>query len=184
MNGMMNARERLAQLEARLLEVAPNDFQGIIEILKQFRKDVLIAPPPVPEVVEGLRDIAKACDWKWGEQWVLMSQVLQSPELIEPLCAILDLGHPEAPNENIIEFLIDMKSSVSVQHLIKVVDSRYDFDFGLQLSLKSLEALCEIGTPEAMDYVKGVMFSGDPMLSERAEILLDSPPSSRGQLGG
>ena len=169
----MAAEERIRDLLRDLSNLSAEDRGGVLAIWERFRREVGESPPPLDEVICGLDSLRQRKEWAEGEAWLVMATAVLDSKLVKPLCDILDLEDPSAPNENIVELLIDLKSPESVLSLSKATAVRYEFDPNLQIPIKAMEALCEVGTTDALEHVESIKTSGDDILSEEAEILLE-----------
>lgn len=132
------------------------------------------SPPSESDVIAGIIMMLENRDWKFGEALLVMAGDISCSELAPLLCRILDLEDPDAPNENAIEILRDLKDARSVPSLIRATQFQFPFDVGLQIPIKAIEALCEIGTGEALGFVDQVIKKDIGLLSDEARSLRDS----------
>lgn len=169
----MKAKKRIENMRAALFSADPDDYLVRTAILQRFSEDVAKYPPSVNEVEKGLEEMLEERAFDMGQEWLVMANEILDPRFVKPLCAILDLGDPEAPNENIVELLFDLNSPESVKSLIHATEAEFDDDPNLQVPIKAMVALRRISTPDALHHLEMLRASGKANIREMARMLLD-----------
>ncbi len=157
----------------RLNTLPESDYQTRLSLLEDLKQRLNQSDFESQEVVNGLTRIFEKRLWANSEFWILAAQLKPSNEYVDILCKILELEDAHAPNENIIELLTDLEDERSTAALKKAINYRFDFDQGLQIPRKALEALCSVGTKEAKNILEQISKDSDSELCEDAKIFLE-----------
>lgn len=169
---MKEVIRRIERLMAELAKSPKENRLHAIGIWEAYRKEVFQKPPTAEEVVAAIDWMVFNQEWKYGEPLLLAASASMDPRVAFKVCAIVELGHPDSPIENAIEFLADLRLPESIPALIRAVEFRFDFDTSLQIPIKALQALREIGDLRAVAYLRRISTSDNEVLSGFASELL------------
>ncbi len=163
---------RIEGLLSTLAAAPKDDRKQAILLWDHFRREVSEKPSATAEILDAIDWMIKYREWQYGEPLLVMANKNHDPKLASKICSIIELEQPAAPNENAIEFLAEARNTASVPTLIRAVDFRFDFDPTLQIPIKALRALCEVGSQEALEYLRHISRTQHGLLSEEASELL------------
>ena len=169
----MTLKNTIDNFFKRLDELPDSDYQSRLSLLEDLKQELGRSDYEPYEVVEGLTRIFENKLWFDSEFYILAAQRKPRNEYVDILCRILELGDANAPNENIIELLIDLEDERSVAALKKAIGYRFDVDPGLQIPKKALEGLCAIGTKEAIDILERISKNESTDLYSEAKFFLE-----------
>lgn len=157
------------------LAVSPRDNRlHAINLWETFRREVSQVSPAVDDVVAAIDLMILHQEWRWGEALLIMAAASRDPRIVSRACSLVEAGHPSAPIENAIEFLGDVALPETVPTLMRAVGFRFNYDPTLQVPIKALQALREIGDQRALDYLRHVSKTEAGMLGiEASELLAD-----------
>lgn len=148
------------------------DRKQALRIWEDFRRAASEFTPPVDEIVEAIGWMRDHREWRFGEPLLVIAGKTQDPRVVSAICSIIELEEPEVPVENAIEYLADVRSQDSVPILIRVVGFRFKYDENLEIPIKALQALYEIGGQRALEFIRQVSTGeGGPLAGEAAELL-------------
>lgn len=149
-----------------------NDSKATEQILAEMREAFSSSPPNVSEVVDLLnelseeRDVPEAC-------FVFVAASHSGSQVYVPLlCRIVLNASLSAWHELAIEVLGELANVDSIPALKAAVGYRWDCDAFLCVPTKALEALSNIGSPEALEIITQASKSSDEVVREMAFDLL------------
>jgi len=166
-NDIIIEYEQNAARAASLLSYSNN-----LKLLEKFKKTVIEYKNPEPEILNALIKIYENRQWEDAYSWLIVAQLHPSEKYSEVICNILNLKDENAPNEAIVELLIDLKEQRCVYSLKNLISADF-ITQDEQLILKILEALSEIGGDEAISVLKNFSKSLSRTIREEADLLLD-----------
>jgi hypothetical protein len=171
---MNNLIQRIERLLSALAGSPKEDRKQAILIWEQFRREAAESTPAADEIIDAIDWMIMRREWRFGEPLLVMASRNLDPKVARKICSLIELAEPTAPIENSIELLAETRLSDSVPTLIRAVGFRFDFDPTLQIPTKALQALCEIGSQEALDYLRHVSTTEHGLLGEKASELLQN----------
>jgi HEAT repeat protein len=104
------------------------------------------------------------------------SEVIQELEkyALNPKYSGLNSENHNGLHENVVEILDKLRDERAIPALSKALTYRWSYDEWLNVPRKSLLALSEIGTPEAMMIIKEATQSPEELIREDATMILEN----------
>lgn len=147
-------------------------YSEVALVLDEFRDAVKKLGCIEQEILEGLNSLFSDKRWRDSDLWLIAAQLNPSPIYAKVLCNILELGDEAVPNELVVDLMIDLKRDKFVPYLEKAVEYEFNSDPFKHLSLKCLEALCEINSKESKEVLKKIANSSNEVIRDEAAELL------------
>jgi len=144
-------------------------------VFAEFRRIVESVQEDVSQyLVERFENLVITKEWNRANLLIAAAFTRPSPSLLRPMLAILALNEEFAPNEMIVDYILEHGDSTCVPSLIETVGSRFESDPSRQLPKKCLEAILEVGGEEGIRFLARTSRGGDEELSEYAKELINS----------
>lgn len=121
-----------------------------------------------PCVAAGFERAISDRDWEKFEYYVLIGLDRPARSYVPFLCAVLRMHGLPINYEDIADLLAYIADPASIDCLAETLDWEPDWDEFRALAVKCVWALGAIGTPEALDHIRGVVTSKDFKLREAA----------------
>lgn len=169
---MNSVIERVKNLLSDLALAPKENRLHAVNLWEAFRRETRQASPATDDVIAAVDWMILNQEWRLGEPLLVMAAANKDPRLALRICSVIEVAHPTAPIENAIEFLADVALPETVPTLIRAVSFRFDFDPSLQIPIKALQALREIGDLHAMDYLRHISKTDAGLLATEASELL------------
>ncbi|MFO0883980.1 MAG: hypothetical protein U0894_07325 [Pirellulales bacterium] len=150
------------------------DSKATEQILAEMREAFSSSPPNVSEVVYLLNEIAEERDVPEACIVFVAASYSLSQVYVPLLCRIVLNASLSAWHELAIEVLGELAHVDSIAALKAAVGYRWDCDAFLCVPTKALEALSNIGSPEALEIITQASESSDEAVREMALDLLQA----------
>lgn len=150
------------------------DSKATGQILAEMREAFSSSPPNVSEVVDLLNEIAEGRDVPEACLVFVAASYSLSQVYVPLLCRIVLNASLSAWHELAIEVLGDLANVDSIPALKAAIGYRWDCDAFLCVPTKALEALSNIGSPEALEIITQASESSDEVVREMALDLLQA----------
>jgi HEAT repeat protein len=140
---------------------------------KELDKEFETSPPSVSEVIQELEKYAS--NPKHPGASLVMSAAWSnlSKDYTPILCQLLNNESHNGLHEPIVEILDVLRDERAVPALSKALTYRWSYDEWLNVPRKSLLALAEIGTPEAIIIIKEATQSFEELIRDDANMILE-----------
>jgi HEAT repeat protein len=139
----------------------------------QFFDALATVDDPTDEIAAGLQTESLARSrWKY-HLWVEAAMRRPSPRFLPHMCAILESDEPSPYLEYAVEFLFSEPSPTAIPGLLKSLHRPPSVDPMKALAIKAIEAMCVIGTEEALGHVRDCLKSSDARLRQEAALQLE-----------
>jgi hypothetical protein len=111
-------------------------------------------------VLDQLRDVADSGDWRTFERLASVA-VRQHPEGLAPiLTSVLAAGIRSVNKEDLVDILGELRAPEAMEPISTLVREQKDSDGPFfPLCVKGIQSLAEIGTPDAVQFLRGIATS-------------------------
>lgn len=143
-------------------------------IADEMKKEFEISPPLVSEVIEEFRKYALTSHYSGASILLSAAWSNLSKDYTPILCQILNDEIRNGLHEPIVEILDELRDERAIPALSKALTYRWPDDEWLNVPKKSLLALAEIGTPEAIMIIQEATKSPEELIRDYANMILES----------
>jgi hypothetical protein len=169
----MNINELIIEYRQNVAKVRSlSPSKSVWELLKEFTNKVREYKNPEQEILDALIQIYENRQWKKSYDWLTVAQLHPSNKYSEVLSKILNLQDENAPNEAIVDLLIDLKEPRCFYAVKNILSANF-ISQDEQLLIKILELLSEIGGDEAISLLQKFSKSPSITIREEANLLLE-----------
>ncbi|MEG4529779.1 HEAT repeat domain-containing protein [Microcoleus sp. D2_18a_D3] len=157
----------------KLFKEASNGEESL-RILKEMNKEFEALPPSISEVIQEFKKYVSNPDYP-GASFVMSAAWSNLSKDYTPiLCQILNNESHYGLHERAIEILEVLRDERAVPALSKALTYRWSYDIWFIVPRKSLFALAEIGTPEAIMIITEATQSSEELIRDDATMILES----------
>jgi HEAT repeat protein len=155
----------------KLFKESPNSHESST-ISSEMRRELQNLPSS--EVIQELEKYALNPKYPGASFLMIAAWYNCSLEYVPILCQILNSENHNGLHENVVEILDKLRDERAIPALSKALTYRWSYDEWLNVPRKSLLALSEIGTPEAMMIIKEATQSPEELIREDATMILEN----------
>jgi hypothetical protein len=119
-------------------------------------------------IANGLLRAAEAGDWLTFERYLLVAHQRPSHSYTSVLCRVLSAHREDVNNEDIVDVLAAIGDPSATSCLEDALWWEPPWDEYRGLAVKSVWALAAIGTPEAIEALRGAAACGEEKIREAA----------------
>ncbi len=138
-------------------------------LLKEMNKEFEAAPPTISEVIQEFEKYVSNPDYPGASFAMIAAWSNLSKDYTPILCQILNNESHYGLHELAIEILEVLRDERAVPALSKALTYRWSYDEWLNVPRKSLLALAEIGTHEAIIILKEATQSFEELIRDDAK---------------
>lgn len=155
----------------KLFKEASNAGESL-RISQEMKKEFAASPPSISEVIQEFEKYVSNPDYP-GASFVMSAAWSNLSKDYTPiLCQLLNNESNNGLHEPIVEILEVLRDERAVPALSKAVTYRWSYDIWFIVPRKSLLALAEIGTPEAIMIIKQATQSSEELIRDDANMIL------------
>jgi HEAT repeat protein len=147
-------------------------IEDVFALHKEFEAQISSVLNPIDGIAKELKAIVKNKHHDRAEMWLIAALLHPSPRYLEALCAILE----QEEHFNLYNGVIDILQVIGHERVIpclqRALTHHIDYDAARDLSINTLTALGEIGTPAAISVVEGSLSSQHKKIREDAQLVL------------
>ena len=157
----------------KLFKEASNGNESLI-ISQKMKKEFAASPPSISEVIQELEKYLSNPDYPGASFIMSAAWSNLSKDYTPILCQILNNQSHYGLHELAIELLEVLRDERAVPVLSKALTYRWSYDIWFIVPRKSLFALAEIGTPEAIMIITEATQSPEELIRDDANMILES----------